>query len=242
MQAARATLRAVYRDAGSAARAVADIMAGPVTPCALEFMDGAALSLVRDSAGIAVPGTAGALLLIECDGDPARIRSDAESVAERAGNAGLIDLQRATDREEVERLWACRRALSPAQRRLAPVKINEDVVVPVSRLPELVDGLRGLAQTHSVTILSFGHAGNGNLHVNLLGTPDDRPRMDACLAGVFALVLALDGTLSGEHGIGHEKRGYIDREIDPDTLELMRAIKHVFDPHGILNPGKVFPD
>ncbi len=114
--------------------------------------------------------------------------------------------------------------------------------MPVSRLPELVDGLGALADTHAVTILSFGHAGNGNLHVNLLGTPEDRPRMDACLAGLFGLVLALDGTLSGEHGIGYEKRGYIDREIDPDTLDLMRALKRVFDPRGILNPGKVFPD
>jgi len=114
--------------------------------------------------------------------------------------------------------------------------------VPVSRIPELTDGLAELAARHSVRIVSFGHAGNGNLHVNVLGEEADLERMRACVDEVFRLVLALDGTLSGEHGIGRSKRDFVALEIGPDTLALMRELKRVFDPDGILNPGKSLPD
>jgi len=117
-------------------------------------------------------------------------------------------------------------------------------VVPVSRIPELIDGLAALSKEYGIPIVNFGHAGNGNIHVNLLyDTQDPAQEQNAlpCLARVFDLVIALGGTLSGEHGIGLAKRDYIDRAIDPATLGLMRAIKRQFDPKGILNPGKIFP-
>jgi D-lactate dehydrogenase len=117
--------------------------------------------------------------------------------------------------------------------------------VPVSRLPELITGLDRLSQTHGITIVNFGHAGNGNIHVNLLIDPDDPRQLEAaeiCLDQVFALVLRLDGTISGEHGVGIAKRDFVAREIDPVTLELMRRIRRQFDPNGILNPGKALPE
>jgi D-lactate dehydrogenase len=157
---------------------------------------------------------------------------------------GLLSLAAAKNKDEAAALWATRKALSPALRNIAPNKLNEDVVVPVSRIPELIDGLEKLSREFGIPIVNFGHAGNGNIHVNLLYDTQD-PTQDRnarpCLSRVFDLVLALGGTLSGEHGIGVEKRDYINRAIDPVTLGLMRSIKRQFDPKGILNPGKLFP-
>ncbi|RMG57315.1 MAG: FAD-binding protein [Gammaproteobacteria bacterium] len=237
------TLRALYRDMGSAARAVADIMAQPVTPCALEFIDSAALDLVRDD--IELPPEARALLMIEVDGSEAAIDSDTRAVADAARNAGCIELRSAASAQEAADLWAVRKALSPKQRQIAPRKINEDVVVPVSRLPELIEGIEALGRKHGIHIVNFGHAGNGNIHVNLLIDPDDPDqarRAEACLDAIFDLVLELDGTLSGEHGIGLVKKQFVSRELGVSELEHMHAIRQAFDPDGILNPGKALPD
>jgi D-lactate dehydrogenase (quinone) len=220
---------------------VARIMGQPVTPCALEFIDETALKLVRAHAGDHIP-LAGALLMIEVDGEPETLDSAVAAVSAAARGDGLLSLDAAATAEEAQQLWAARKALSPAQRTIAPDKINEDVVVPVSRLPELVQGIQRLAAKHDVLIVSFGHAGNGNLHVNLL--PRDaaeRERAHACLAGIFALVIELEGTLSGEHGIGRIKREFMPLALAPETLHLMREVKRAFDPDGILNPGKLLP-
>jgi D-lactate dehydrogenase len=239
------TLQAVYADMQAAARAVAAVMAQPVTPCALEFMDGSAIALVRDYAGLALPQNAGALLMIEVDGAASCIEQSAAAVRDAAGVDGALEIRVAASKEETARLWKARKSLSPALRKVAPKKINEDVAVPVSRMPELIEGLNELGRQHRITIVNFGHAGNGNIHVNLLVNPDDAEEMaraEACLSDVFHTVLTLDGTLSGEHGVGLEKRDFVDREIGPDALDLMRRIKRQFDPNGILNPGKGMPD
>ena len=236
------TLRATYRDVGSAARAVTRIMAQPVTPCALEFIDDVALKLARDHAPDAGVPEAGALLMIEVDGEPEALPAAAEAVARAARGDGLVELRVAGTAAETRALWSARKALSPAQRKLSPHKINEDVVVPVSRLPELVDGVKRLAAKHALPIVSFGHAGNGNLHVNLLPRDEaERERAHAALAELFALVVALDGTLSGEHGIGIAKRAFMPLALSGETLHLMRGVKAAFDPDGILNPGKLLP-
>ena len=241
---ARRSLRASYVDVSAAADAVARIMAQPTTPCALEFLDGQALRVARAHAGDSVPD-AGALLLIEVDGAPETLDAAVSAIGEAARGAGLIELQTAATAAEVERLWAARKALSPALRTLAPNKINEDVVVPVSRLPELIVGLASISARFGIPIVNFGHAGNGNIHVNLLYRPEDSGQVaaaPACLAAVFDLVLDLQGTLSGEHGIGLIKREFLPRALDPVALQLMRRIKTQFDPHAILNPGKLLPD
>ena len=238
------TLRAAYRDIGSAAAAVAALMAQPVTPCALEFMDAAAIAMVRGYAAVDVPAATGALLMIEVDGPAACIADAATAVAAAARNAGQLEIRHARDADEVAALWRARRSLSPALRQVAPKKINEDVVVPVSRLAEFIDALARLSQESGIRIVNFGHAGNGNIHVNLLMNPDDPAEMaraQTCLDAVFVLVLGLGGTLSGEHGVGLAKRDFVDRELDAPTLAVMAAIKRGLDPAGILNPGKALP-
>ena len=241
---AKTTFQACYRDMHAAAKAVSAIMAQPITPCALEFMDGSALAMVRDYSDLALPEEVGALLMIEVDGPAHGLQASRDAVMAAARVDDTVSINTADTPEAVERLWRTRKALSPALRNVAPKKINEDVVVPVSCIPDLIAGLETLAKQFDIQIVNFGHAGNGNIHVNLLTDPDDSGQMQrahACLDRTFDLVLQLGGTLSGEHGVGLEKRDYIDREVDPATLRLMQAIRRQFDPNGILNPGKALP-
>lgn len=249
LPAARRALRALYRDVDAAAAAVARLMAQPVTPSMLEFMDDHAVRLARaqmraSSGGTDIPEHVGALLMIEADGDAHTLPHALEALSAAARGDGCLDVEPAADEAARERLWAARKALSPALRNLAPGKINEDVVVPVSRIPELVAGVQTLSRQVSLPIVCFGHAGNGNLHVNLMYDPADPPqneRAHAAMSRVFALTLSLGGTLSGEHGIGVAKRDFMPQAVDPPTLAMMRAIKAAFDPDGILNPGKLLP-
>ncbi|HWP94828.1 MAG TPA: FAD-linked oxidase C-terminal domain-containing protein [Gammaproteobacteria bacterium] len=245
LPAATRTLRALYTGAAAAAQAVATVMRQPILPCMLEFMDAAALTLLRGQGVAALPPEAGALLLIEVDGSQDAVEHAAARLSEAATVPGLIGLDIARDAAEAEQLRAARKALSPALRRVAPDKINEDVVVPVSRLPELVARVEALGQAHEVRVVTFGHAGNGNLHVNILydRTRDgEAERAERCLAAIFTEVFRLGGTLSGEHGIGLVKRDFMREALDPVELALMRAIKRQFDPYGILNPGKLLPE
>ena len=241
---AKRTVQAVYADIADATAAVVRVMAQPNTPCALEFIDGNAIDMIRAYSDADLPERAGAMLMIEVDGPTAGIEASVSAVSAAASGNGLLRLQAASTPQEVAALWATRKALSPALRKIAPNKLNEDVVVPVSRIPELIRGLDDLSREHGIPIVNFGHAGNGNIHVNLLydaQDPDQEREARPCLSRVFDLVLSLGGTLSGEHGVGNEKRDYVAREIDPVTLDLMARIKHQFDPNGILNPGKMLP-
>ncbi len=240
LPAATRALRALYQDVEAATEAVGRMLAGPITPSAIEFMDAAALELVRPGVS-GIDAAARALLMIEVDGATDAIDAAAAAVAERAMATGCIDVQMATGAAQTDALWAARKALSPVLRSLAPRKINEDVVVPVLRLPALVAGVAQLAIRHELLIVCFGHAGNGNLHVNLLFDPAHRgssERAQTALSELFDLVLDLGGTLSGEHGVGLDKRPFVPRAIDATSLGLMRQIKNAFDPLGILNPGK----
>lgn len=238
------TMRACYSDVSTAAAAVARIMAQPETPCAVEFMDTTSVRLAEEYEPTGAPAGTGAIVMLEVDGSAATIDAAVAAVSEAAKGEGLVELRAAQNDEEKTALWACRKALSPALRTLAPNKINEDVAVPVSRMPELIEGLGALSQQHGIQIVNFGHAGNGNIHVNLLGDAQDPAKKEAmhkCLEDVFRLVLKLEGTISGEHGVGIEKRDYVEWEIAADTLKLMQDLKKVFDPKGILNPGKCLP-
>ena len=240
----KATLRAVYQDVQAAATAIAKIMAQPAVPCALEFIDGNAINMVRRYSTANLPEGAGALLMIEVDGFKEAMAVQIESIHQAAMNEGLLEFRKAESQQEVDALWQTRKALSPTLRKIAPKKINEDVVVPITELPTLIQGLDELSRRHGLTIVNFGHAGNGNIHVNLLYDPEaigESERAHRCLDEMFKLVLFLRGTLSGEHGVGIEKRDYVAREIEPAALKLMHGIKATFDPKGILNWGKAFP-
>ena len=238
---ARSGLTAHYRDAGSCASAIVRIMALPETPSALEFLDAGALNLIRGRFPDMLPADTGAMLMIEVDGPSRYISESSASVRAACQNEGLILAEEVAD---AATLWLARKTLSQLLRDIAPKKINEDIVVPVSALPEFLDELAQLTDRYGVANVNFGHAGNGNIHVNLLVNPDagdEMSRAEKCLNEMFDLVIRLNGTLSGEHGVGSEKRAYVSKEIDSATLALMKDIKRVFDPRNILNPGKLFP-
>ncbi len=234
-------LTAEFADTKSCAHAIAAIMAQPYTPSALEFLDNGALNLIRGRHKNLLPENARAYLMIEVDGAQQEIIEATTAILQACQVEGLIEAKVAVD---TKALWAARKALSPLLKDIAPKKINEDIAVPVSHLPELLTGLEKLAAQYQIANVNFGHAGNGNIHVNLLVNPDNADEMIRayqCLDEVFSLVLSLQGTLSGEHGVGMAKRPFIAREIDETTMNLMKALKLTFDPKNILNPGKLFP-
>lgn len=234
-------LTAEFIDTASCAKAIAAIMAQPYTPSALEFLDNGALNLIRGRHKNLLPENARAYLMIEVDGSQQEIIEATQAILQACQIDGLIEAKPA---EDTKALWAARKALSPLLKDIAPKKINEDIAVPVSHLPELLTGLEKLSAQYQISNVNFGHAGNGNIHVNLLVNPDNADEMKrayACLDEVFSLVLSLQGTLSGEHGVGMAKRPFVPREIDATTMALMKSLKLTFDPNNILNPGKLFP-
>ena len=244
--AAKATLRAAYRHTASACAAVQRIMAQRHIPSALELMDPHALAAVRAMGAAGdLPADSNALLMVEVDGEACTIPDQVQAIRAALTGEGHLETLEATDADATAALWTARKALSPATKAMAPLKINEDVVVPVSRLCDLLDGIEDIATEHSLRIVSFGHAGNGNLHVNFLVHPQDADEMRRARHGLqklFQTVLTLGGTLSGEHGIGRSKRAYVPLELSPESLAIQHAIKRVFDPDHILNPGKLFPE
>jgi D-lactate dehydrogenase len=241
-----ATLRLCFASNRDALDAVGRVMRQGVMPCALEFMDRRAIDAIRPTgAADDLPHGTQALLMVEADGAADDLPRQIAALERALAGPGLLEIRSGFAREAIAELWTARKSLSHAVKRIAPLKINEDIVVPVSQLADFVDFIDHTANAHRLAVVSFGHAGNGNLHVNLMVHPDDADEMERAhlaLDAILLRALALGGTLSGEHGIGTEKRHFVDREIDPATLNLMRAIKRQFDPHGLLNPGKLFPD
>jgi glycolate oxidase subunit GlcD len=241
-----ATLRVCYAGNQAACEAVLRVMRQPVLPCALEFMDRRSIDVLRGYGGAeGLPASTEAVLMVEADGDADEVPRHIAALERALGGEGMLEIQSGFSATEIQRLWTARKSLSMAVKQIAPLKINEDVVVPVSRLAELVDAIDGLGRRHRVPLVSFGHAGNGNLHVNIMVHADDAKEMArarTCRQQLIQAVLMLGGSLSGEHGIGSEKRAFVPLELDPVTLCFMRQLKALFDPHGILNPGKKLPD
>jgi len=240
-----ATLRACFADVRAAARAVGALVGRRVVPSTIELMDRDSLDTVAAYVGerLAPAGT-GALLLIEVDGVPAAVEAEADAVAAACRDVGALEVLRARSEQEREALWRVRRETSYALRTIAPLKLNNDVVVPHGRVPELIDLVERLRSEYHLRIPSFGHAGDGNIHVNVMVDPADAEAMARATKAVGALmegVVALQGSISGEHGIGFAKKAYIGLELTEDVIALMKRVKAAFDPHGILNPGKIFP-
>ncbi len=234
------TLVALLTSSSQIATSVAKLAANGISARCLELFDERTLDLVRADAPFPIPPATRALLLVELDGDTASL----ERAMERAGGlltdagAEVLVAQGGSDRE---RLWAVRRELSRALRRSARAKISEDVVVPRGHLGALIDASARIGERHGLRSASYGHAGDGNLHVNFLwDDPADVPRVRAALEDLFGEVMAMRGTLSGEHGIGASKSAWLEREQAPSVIEIQRQLKRVFDPNGILNPGKIF--
>ncbi len=239
------TILAFFPSNHDGACAVTGIIAERIIPCALELMDRTAIDCVREYAGLPVPDGAGCALLIEVDGPRESVAAEADRVERACRRYGAIDVGRAADAEGRERLWTLRRSISPSLLQVNPVKINEDIVVPRSRLPEMLAFLADLATRRNLRIVNFGHAGDGNVHVNLMisGTDEEeRRRADEAVAEVFQKTIELGGTISGEHGIGIAKAPFLEMEIGPLGVSVMKRLKKCFDPNGILNPGKIFVD
>ncbi len=241
-----ASLRVCYASNRAACEAVIRAMRQPVAPYALEFMDRRSIEAIREyGAADGLPAGTQAALMVEVEGDTEDIPRYLAALETALHGDGLLEIQSGFSATEIAHLWTARKSLSHAVKKIAPLKINEDVVVPVAKLADLVDAIDSLGHRHKLPLVAFGHAGNGNLHVNIMVHDDDAEevgRARTCRLELVQTVLKLAGSLSGEHGIGSEKRAFVGLEFDPATLALMRQIKSLFDPLGILNPGKKLPD
>jgi glycolate oxidase len=240
----RSTLAATFTGMDRAADAVAEITAAGIVPAALEFLDAGALEAVRKAGGGNIGGDSAALLIVELEGDPGTVGADTEAACTAITRAGASQLQRATEPGQAARLWAARKAVSAAVAKVQIGKVNEDVVVPRDRVAELVAHTRELGFKHELPVVNFGHLGDGNVHATFLIDPrleGERARADAAAGELFETVLAMGGSLSGEHGVGAAKLDYVERQLAPGTVELMRRIKTALDPHDVLNPGKKIP-
>ncbi len=238
------TMMAFFHDISSSVRTVSDIIRSKIVPTTLELMDRLSIDCVRNEMGLPIPDETGALLLIEVDGDEDLTARDVSLVQEICVRSGAILFQAASGKEDAERLWEARRGISPALLKLRPSKVSQDIVVPRSRLPELISFLEQLGQKYKLPIPAFGHAGDGNIHVNIMldkSLPEEVENANAAVKDLFRKVIEMGGTISGEHGIGVTKAPYMEMEISRPALELMWRLKKAFDPKGILNPGKIFP-
>jgi glycolate oxidase len=238
----RQTLFAAFPKLEDASKSVGAILKAGIGPSTLEFMDQGAITAVEAYLQIGLPVEAGAVLLIEIDGDREPVERKTPACRELLESGGAGQVQTARSKEEAENLWLARRSISPALYRLRPNKINEDIVVPRSEIPRAISGFREIGSRYGVLVVSFGHAGDGNIHVNILfdaGIPGEEDRAREAVKEIFKLALELGGTLSGEHGIGLTKAPYLSMELNPLEQALMAKIKNLLDPRGILNPGKI---
>jgi len=215
------------------------------TPCTLEYMDRTALKIVAPLIPFRLPPKAEALLLLELDGDEQTVAAESAKLNSfLSDQPGVLTVNHAESQHDVDALWAARRSISPAAFNLKPDKMGEDVVVPRSRIPDLVACTERLSNELKLTIFTFGHAGDGNIHVNIMLDKTDLQEVRQAAAAkkhLFEEVLRLAGTLSGEHGVGITKADYLPLELTQNSIDIMQDIKKLFDPKNILNPGKIFP-
>jgi glycolate oxidase len=233
---------AYFPDLASAARAVSRVLASGVLPVTLEFLDQVCIGAVEDYAQIGLDTSAGALLIFGQDGNPVVIERDLERMAQACTSEGATSVRIAESPEAASEVLHARRAALPALSRLEPLTLLEDATVPRSRIAEMVDFIQEVAQRHQLKIGTFGHAGDGNLHPTAVldsADPGAVGRARAAFDEIFARAIELDGTITGEHGIGIAKLRYLERQLGADHVALLRRIKAAFDPNGILNPGKL---
>ncbi|MFA5845359.1 MAG: FAD-linked oxidase C-terminal domain-containing protein [Thermodesulfovibrionales bacterium] len=236
------TLLVMFDNLEASGIAVSKIIASRVIPRTLEFMDAETIAAVESFKPVGIPRGVEALLLIELDGHPAAITKEAAKIADICTSLNA-EVKMAEDAAARGKLWEARRAVSPALYNLNPTKINEDIVVPRNKIPDMLKYLKRLSEESGIKIVNFGHAGDGNIHVNIMVDRNDAERYrqaEALVKEIFNMTLDLGGTISGEHGVGITKASYIGMEIKKHELELMKGIKNIFDPKGILNPGKIF--
>ncbi len=240
---ATSTVRANFLSMEAACRVLTKFTPEGLLPMAMEVIDKHCVAAIEENFAFGLSKDAGAILLVAVDGSREEVTRNAETIARIIGENGGFDILKAKSKEEEDKLWDVRRAISPSLMKYGTLKINEDVVVPRSKVPELVAGVEEIGKKHNTFVANFGHAGDGNIHVNFVIDREDADaiaRARKCVSETFQLSVELGGTISGEHGIGYVKAQYMDCAIDRPTLEVMKGVKKVFDPNGILNPGKMF--
>ena len=243
MPEATSTVRANFTSMEAACKVLTKFTPEGLLPMAMEVIDKFCVAAVEESFAFGLSREAEAILLVAVDGSSEEVERSAKIVERIITENGGFDVIRARSREEEDKLWDVRRAISPSLMKYGTLKINEDVVVPRSKVPALVAAIEQIGRANDTFVANFGHAGDGNIHVNFVVDREDPnavARARKCVSETFRLSVELGGTISGEHGIGYVKAQYLDYAIDASTLEVMKGIKRVFDPNGILNPGKMF--
>ncbi len=240
----RSTLLVVFDKVEACARAVSKTLQAKVIPSALEFMDQNAIRCVEAYQPSGLPTGAEAILLVEVDGSNADVDESSKRVEKIMRSSQAAAVTRSTSPEHAQALWKARQAVGPSLARIGPIKVNEDVVVPLSRLAEAVSGIDAISKKYRLACACFGHVGDGNLHVNFLlndNHPDLMERVEQAVGELFALVVSLQGSITGEHGVGTSKQPYLSLELGDVQMDAMLRVKQALDPLGVLNPGKIFP-
>jgi len=233
----------IFPDVEAAMNAVFKSLAGGANPVAMEFLDALVVKAVKEKLGIELPEEAGALLIGDVDGNvPEEVAFQLEVLEESFLSNGAQEFRVAEDPAERELIWKGRRGASPSITMYGSKKLNEDISVPRSMLPEALKAIYAVGEKYGLVVPCFGHAGDGNIHVNVMvdgSDPDELERGHKAIREIFELVVEMGGTLSGEHGIGLSKAEFMDIAFTPAELNLFKSIKKAFDPNGILNPGKM---
>lgn len=238
------TILAGFATTEEASEAVNNIVQTGIIPAAIELMDSSAVECVREYGDMEPHEGVGCYLLIDLDGTEEEVRSRMGKLSDTLKKDGAAVIESATDGEGREKLWALRRAISPSLIKVNPKKINEDITVPRTKLPAMMRKIKELSDRRGIPIVSFGHAGDGNIHVNVM--IDDSiawqvTEAEKIIREIFTLTVKMGGTISGEHGVGIAKKPYIGIELSEEQILIMKKIKALFDPNNILNPHKIFP-
>lgn len=240
---ATSTVRASFRSMEEACKVLTKFTPEGLLPMAMEVIDKHCINAIEQNYAFGLSKDTKAVLLVAVDGSVEEVAKNAQTIERIISENSGFEIIRSATKEDEDKLWDVRRAISPSLMKFGTLKINEDVVVPRSKVPELVARVEGIGRAHDTFVANFGHAGDGNIHVNFMcdrDNADSVARARQCVKETFELSVQLGGTISGEHGIGYVKAPYMDYAIDKPALEIMKGIKKVFDPNGILNPGKMF--
>ncbi|PSL48456.1 glycolate oxidase [Salsuginibacillus halophilus] len=242
---ARKTMLATFETSVDCGRAITNVLSKGILPAAMEFMDNACIRAVEHFKPVGLPVDAGALLILEVDGHPYSVDDEMKEASEVCESAGAMTVEVAETEEQRANIWKSRKMVSPAVTEMGPTKISEDATVPRGKIPDMMERLAEIREKYNLNLVVFGHAGDGNLHPNIITdkrNTEEMKRAEDAVSEIFEAAVELGGTLSGEHGIGTLKAPYMVMEYGEAGVELMKTIKAAWDPNNILNPGKMFAE
>ncbi|OHR70854.1 glycolate oxidase subunit GlcD [Bacillus sp. HMSC76G11] len=239
------TIMVIFDDIVDAGHAISSVLTSGILPSKMEIMDQASIIAVEEYQPIGLPVDVDAIILIELDGHPLAIKDESELVKRVCLEVGARDVEIAKNDVEAAKLWKARKLVSPAIVRKKPTKISEDATIPRSKIPEMFKRLQEIKAKYQIDLVVFGHAGDGNLHPNIITDKQDKEemkRVEKAVEEIFTTAIELGGTLSGEHGIGTMKAPFMEMELGEAGVDMMKRMKKAWDPNNILNPGKIFAE